>query len=236
MLSRMPYRILYAEDDETLAFLTRDCLERKGYAVDHFTEGNACYAAFTKAEYDICILDVMLPGMNGFDLLAAIRKENRQVPVIFLSAKTLSEDRLTGLRIGADDYIVKPYNMEELLLKIEIFIKRSSVNTAPGSGKKTNYAAGSYVFDPANFMLKKKGKEILLTEREAALLGYLLRHKNEALKREQILQAVWGQDDYFYGRSLDVFVSRLRKIFADEPGFRIQTLHGIGFRLHTDTT
>lgn len=232
----MSYRILYAEDDDTLAFLTRECLERAGYAVDHYTEGRACYAAFKKSEYDLCIFDVMLPGMNGFDLLAAIRKENRQVPVIFLSAKTLSEDRLTGLRIGADDYLVKPYNMEELLLKIEIFIKRSTMKMPAPSARESTFRAGSYLFDPSNFMLKKEGKEVLLTEREAALLGYFLRHKNEALRREQILQAVWGQDDYFYGRSLDVFISRLRKIFADEPDFRIQTLHGIGFRLHTGTT
>lgn len=230
----MPYRILYAEDDETLAFLTRDCLEQQGYVVDHYTEGTACYNAYRKSAYDLCILDVMLPGMNGFDLLAAIRKENKQLPVIFLSAKTLSEDRLTGLRIGADDYLVKPYNMEELLLKIEIFIKRSSVNSAVAPAMEAQYAAGSFIFDPANFMLKKAGKEVLLTEREANLLLYFLKHKNEALKREQILQAVWGQADYFYGRSLDVFVSRLRKIFAEEPGFRIQTLHGIGFRLHTE--
>lgn len=230
----MPYRILYAEDDETLAFLTRDSLEQRGYVVDHYAEGTSCYAAFRKSVYDLCILDVMLPGMNGFDLLAAIRKENKQLPVIFLSAKTLSEDRLTGLRIGADDYLVKPYNMEELLLKIEIFIKRSSVNPSTSPSGETQYAAGSFIFDPANFMLKKAGKEVQLTEREAALLLYFLKHKHEALKREQILQAVWGQADYFYGRSLDVFVSRLRKIFADEPGFKIQTLHGIGFRLQTD--
>lgn len=230
----MAYRILYAEDDETLAFLTRDCLEQQGYVVDHFKEGTACYEAFRKTVYDLCILDVMLPGMNGFDLLAAIRKDNKQLPVIFLSAKTLSEDRLTGLRIGADDYLVKPYNMEELLLKIEIFIKRSSVHPATSSSVETPIAAGSYLFDPSNFMLKKEGKEVLLTEREAALLLYFLKHKHETLKREQILQAVWGQADYFYGRSLDVFVSRLRKIFADEPGFKIQTLHGIGFRLQTE--
>jgi DNA-binding response OmpR family regulator len=226
----MPYRILYAEDDETLAFLTRDFLEQQGYQVEHFPEGKACFDAFRQKRYDLCILDVMLPGMNGFDLLSAIRKENKQLPVIFLSAKSLSEDRLTGLRIGADDYLVKPYNMEELLLKIEIFIKRSSGKV---ESAENGYRAGTYLFDPANFLLKKEGKEILLTEREAALLGFFLKHKNEALKREQILQAVWGQDDYFYGRSLDVFVSRLRKIFADDPGFRIQTLHGIGFRLHT---
>ena len=145
-----PYKILYAEDDETLAFLTKDNLEQQHFEVDHFVNGEHCLQAFRKNIYDVCVLDVMLPGIDGFAIAAAIRKINHEIPIIFLSAKTLKEDRLKGLRIGADDYLVKPFSIEELVLKIEIFIARSKKNTA---ASKKIYNAGSFQFDPANFIL-----------------------------------------------------------------------------------
>lgn len=221
-------KILYAEDDETLAFLTKDNLQQHHYEVDHYADGKACLQAFIRNRYDLCILDVMLPGMDGFALAEAIRKLNHDIPILFLSAKTLKEDKLKGLRLGADDYLVKPFSMEELVLKIEIFIKRSS-RIRPVV-KKT-YAAGSFQFDPRNFLLLKGNEKILLTQREAELLKYLLDHKNEVLKRNQILTSIWGQDDYFFGRSLDVFISRLRKIFAQDDSIKIENLHGIGYKL-----
>jgi len=223
-----PYRILYAEDDETLAFLTKDNLEQHRCIVDHYTNGEQCLQAFRKNKYDVCVLDVMLPGLDGFAIAEAIRKINHEIPIIFLSAKTLKEDRLKGLRIGADDYLVKPFSIEELVLKIEIFIARSKKNIATG---KKIYAAGSFQFDPANFILIRNNEQVELTERESTLLQYFLENKNTVLKREQILTAIWGQDDYFFGRSLDVFVSRLRKIFAADKSIKIETLHGIGFKL-----
>ncbi len=222
------YRILYAEDDETLAYLTKDNLEQYGFEVDHFVNGEDCMRAFTAGNYDVCILDIMIPGMDGFQLAEAIRKINHEVPIIFLSAKTLKEDKLKGLRLGADDYLVKPFSIEELVLKIEIFITRSKKNS-PVS--KKIYTAGGFQFDPSNFVLQKGNQQVNLTQREAELLQYFLDHKNEVLKREQILTAIWGQDDYFFGRSLDVFVSRLRKIFATDTGIKIENLHGIGFKL-----
>lgn len=222
------YRILYAEDDETLAFLTKDSLLQHHYEVDHFANGERCLKAFTKATYDVCVLDVMMPGMDGFELAEAIRKINHEIPIIFLSAKTLKEDKLKGLRLGADDYLVKPFSMEELVLKIEIFITRSKKNII---ASKKIFTAGSFQFDPGNFLLQKDDKQIELTQREAELLQYFLEHKNEVLKREQILTAIWGQDDYFFGRSLDVFVSRLRKIFAGDENVKIENLHGIGFKM-----
>ena len=222
------YRILYAEDDETLAFLTKDSLLQHHYEVDHFANGEKCLKAFTKTTYDVCVLDVMMPGMDGFELAEAIRKINHEVPIIFLSAKTLKEDKLKGLRLGADDYLVKPFSMEELVLKIEIFITRSKKNTITS---KKIFTAGNFQFDPGNFSLQKDDKQIELTQREAELLQYFLEHKNEVLKREQILTAIWGQDDYFFGRSLDVFVSRLRKIFAGDENVKIENLHGIGFKM-----
>ena len=222
------HRILYAEDDETLAFLTKDNLEQHHFEVDHYADGADCLQAFTKGQYDVCVLDVMMPGMDGFALAEAIRKLNHEVPILFLSAKTLKEDKLKGLRLGADDYLVKPFSIEELVLKIDIFITRSKKNnTVP----KKIYQAGKFLFDPGNFVLQNGKHEIELTQREAELLQYFLDNKNEVLKREQILTAIWGQDDYFFGRSLDVFVSRLRKIFAGDAGIKIENLHGIGFKL-----
>lgn len=221
-------RILYAEDDETLAFLTKDNLLQQHYEVDHFANGDRCLQAFTKENYDLCILDVMMPGMDGFALAEAIRKLNNEIPILFLSAKTLKEDRLKGLRLGADDYLVKPFSIEELVLKIEIFITRSKKNAV---ANKRGYVVGNFQFDPGNFLLKKGNQNIELTQREAQLLQYFIEHKNEVLKREQILSAIWGQDDYFFGRSLDVFVSRLRKIFAGDDLVKIENLHGIGFKL-----
>jgi len=223
-----PYRILFAEDDETLAFLTRDNLEQHQFEVDHYANGVECLQAFRKNKYDVCVLDVMLPGIDGFAIAEAIRKVNHEIPIIFLSAKTLKEDRLKGLRIGADDYLVKPFSIEELVLKIEIFIARSKKNTTVSS---KIYIAGSFQFDPANFILIRNNQQTELTQRESTLLQYFLDNKNTVLKREQILAAIWGQDDYFFGRSLDVFVSRLRKIFAVDNSVKIETLHGIGFKL-----
>ncbi len=221
------HRILYAEDDATLAFLTVDNLVQHHYAVDHCQDGKQCFEAFKSGTYDLCILDVMLPGMDGFILAEEIRKLNHEIPILFLSAKVLKEDRIKGLRSGADDYLVKPFSIEELVLKIEIFINRSHKKF---SLLKTVYKIGQFEFSPEHFTLQIRDKKILLTQREAALLKYFLDHKNEVLKREQILTALWGKDDYFLGRSLDVFVSRLRKLLADDPTIKIENLHSIGFK------
>lgn len=222
------HKILYAEDDATLAFLTKDSLEQQGFEVDHFANGKQCLTAFAKKKYDVCVLDIMMPGMDGFELAERIRKTDQDIPIIFLSAKTLKEDKIKGLRIGADDYLVKPFSMEELVLKIEIFISR---NKKTSKGERKIFSAGSFQFDPTNFIVSGKETKTELTQREAALLQYFLENKNTVLKREQILSAVWGQDDYFFGRSLDVFISKLRKLFAGDDSVKIETLHGIGFKL-----
>jgi DNA-binding response OmpR family regulator len=222
-------KILYAEDDDTLAFLTKDNLEQNGYQVSHFMDGKSCLEGFKKSNFDICILDIMMPKMDGFDLAAAIRKENANVPIIFLSAKTLKEDKLKGLRLGADDYLVKPFSIEELLLKIEIFLKRSKINL-PNETKI--YQVGKFSFDTTSYSLIAVKETVILTQRESELLKYFIDNKNEVLKRERILKSLWGDDDYFMGRSLDVFISRLRKILANEAGISIENLHGIGFRFN----
>ncbi len=223
----MKKKILYVEDDSTLAFLTADNLEEH-YDVVHFTNGKDAFDAFKKDSFDLCILDVMLPQMDGFELAEAIRQRNLEVPIIFLSAKTLKEDRIKGLRLGADDYLVKPYSMEELILKIEVFLQRSQKSAIP----KTNiYSLGSFVFDPVNFTVSRNGHSTQLTERESALLKLFIDNKNTILKREKILTELWGTDDYFLGRSMDVFISRLRKIFKDEENIRIENIPRVGFKL-----
>lgn len=221
------FKILYTEDDETLAFLTKDNLEQNSYNVTHCSDGKSGLESFKNEDFDICIFDIMMPKMDGFELAAEIRKLNTDIPIIFLSAKTLKEDRIKGLRLGADDYLVKPFSIEELILKIEVFLKRSQKKSKP---EKTIYEIGKYQFDTKNFILFNDEEKIGLTQREAELLKLFLDNKNSVLKREQILTALWGTDDYFMGRSLDVFISRLRKILANEKGISIENLHGIGFR------
>ena len=226
------YKILYAEDDETLAFLTKDNLELHQYEVTHCSNGLQCLEAFKTSVFDICILDIMLPKMDGFELATEIRKRNADIPIIFLSAKTLKEDRIKGLRLGADDYLVKPFSIEELLLKIEIFLKRSFKTKAL---ENQTFVLGKYTFDPTNYLMVHDNEKISLTQRESELLKFFIEHQNQVLKREVILKSLWGDDDYFMGRSLDVFISRLRKILADEKGIAIENLHGIGFKFAVKT-
>ncbi|MEC4003904.1 response regulator transcription factor [Flavobacterium sp. SUN052] len=220
------FKILYAEDDETLAFLTKDNLE-SNYDVTHCIDGEKCLESFKNNVYDICILDIMMPKMDGFELAEKIRKINADIPIIFLSAKILKEDRIKGLRLGADDYLVKPFSIEELQLKIEIFLKRSQKITILD---KNIYTVGKYNFDSKNYLVYTDSEKISLTQRESDLLKLFLDNKNVVLKREQILKSLWGEDDYFMGRSLDVFISRLRKILSNEHGIAIENLHGIGFK------
>lgn len=219
--------ILYVEDDETLGYLTSDSLKQNDYTVIHCKNGDEAFNIFkNQMNIDICILDIMMPKMDGFELAEKIRSRNKNIPIIFLSAKTLKEDKIKGLKLGADDYIVKPFSIEELVLKIEIFINRPKKN---GSNSKS-YKIGSFNFDYPNYELMNFEKKIKLTQKEADLLKFFIENKNQVLKREHILISIWGDNDYFLGRSLDVFISRLRKIFASETGIKIENIHGIGFK------
>jgi DNA-binding response OmpR family regulator len=224
----MKKKILYVEDDNTLAFLTADNLEQY-YDVVHFTNGSEAFKAFKEQQFDLCILDVMLPEMDGFELASAIRERDVEIPIIFLSAKTLKEDRIKGLRLGADDYLVKPYSIEELILKIEVFLNRSQKQNS--SSKSNICTIGSFSFDPVNYTVSRNGETVQLTERESALLKLFADNRNTILKREKILTELWGTDDYFLGRSMDVFISRLRKIFKDDESIRIDNIPRVGFKL-----
>lgn len=220
-------KILYIEDDETLAFLTADNLEQY-FHVTHCNNGKKGFELFCKETFDIVVLDIMLPDMDGFEIAEHIRKKNKEIPIIFLSAKTMKEDRIKGLKLGADDYLIKPYSIEELILKIEVFLTRSQKNGEKNI-KKT-YEFGTFTFEPENYLIKNKTQKITLTEREAQLLKLFLDHPNTVLKREKILIELWGSDDYFLGRSLDVFISRLRKIIKEEPNLAIENIPRVGFK------
>lgn len=222
----MKYRILYAEDDETIAFLTQDSLQ-PNYEVVHCADGKSALEKFKSDSFDICLFDIMMPKLDGFELAQQIRNLDSEIPIIFISAKTLKEDRIKGLKIGADDYLVKPFSIEELILKIEIFLKRSQKNSG---FEQSIYDVGRYKFDSKNFTVFNLDEKITLTQRESELLKLFIDNKNIVLKREEILKSLWGDDDYFMGRSLDVFISRLRKILVKESGISIDNLHGIGFR------
>lgn len=218
-------KILYAEDDKTIAFLIQDSLENH-YDISCYSDGKSALDAFNRECFDICLLDIMMPEMNGFEVAQHIREKDAEIPIIFISAKALKEDRIKGLKIGADDYLVKPFSIEELILKIEVFLRRSKKKeSAP-----TKYRVGKYDFDPNNYTLQNSDSKVTLTQRESELLLFFIRNKNTVLKRQDILKAVWGDDDYFMGRSLDVFISRLRKVFSGEENISIENLHGIGFR------
>jgi len=227
----MAPHLLYVEDDESLSFVTRDNLELQGYRITWCADGQKALQALQNGRFDLCILDVMLPEVDGFALARHIRQADPHVPILFLTAKSLKDDRLKGLRIGADDYITKPFSIEELILKVEVFLKRNKI-TAPRAGRE-QIALGQFLFDHRNLSLRLGEEERQLTQKEADLLRLLAEHAGQVLKRSTILERVWGEDDYFLGRSLDVFISRLRKYLREDPGLRIETIHGVGFRLLT---
>ncbi len=220
-------RILYVEDDETLSFVTKDNLELHGYKVDHCLDGESSIEAFFKETYDLCILDVMLPKMDGFAVAEKIRATDPNVPILFLTAKSMKEDRIHGLKLGADDYITKPFSIEELILKIEVFLRRKYVSVSIND----QYKVGNYKFDYRNLVLSLDGEERNLTQKEADLLKMLLDHKNNVVKRSLILEKLWGEDDYFLGRSMDVFISRLRKYLSGDSKIKLDNIHGVGFKL-----
>jgi len=223
-------RIMLVEDDMNLSYVTKDNLEKHGFKVSAFDDGESALEAFANEAFDLCILDVMLPKLDGFSLAKSIRNKNDNIPIIFLTAKSLKEDKIAGLKLGADDYMTKPFSIEELILKAEIFLRRSRVGHPPLQKNIFNLVA--YTFDFHELLLQYKNEEVEnLTQKEAELLRYFCQNLNKALKREDILNAVWGDDDYFAGRSLDVFISRLRKYLSKDKSIRIENIHSHGFRM-----
>ena len=223
--------IFLVEDDQTLNFIVRDNLEQNGYKVTAVDDGQKAITEFEKDKFSICILDVMLPKKDGFTVAREIRKKDDHVPIIFLTAKSMTEDRIKGLSIGGDDYITKPFSMEELLLRIKVFLKRSlKPDNTDGIPVARRVRVYNFYFE--NLILECGDKRKTLTYKEAELLKYFCENSNKVLSRSEILMNVWGSDDYYLGRSLDVFISRLRRYLKDDPDIKILNLHGIGFRFN----
>lgn len=223
-------KIFYVEDDANLSFVVKDCLLQAGHDVHHFLKGDEALQAFLKYQYDIAILDVMLPKLDGFAITRTIREKNPTIPIIFVSAKAQLEDKLEGLSIGGDDYLFKPFSVDELLLKIQIFIKRTKSNSLIPVEKSPVIPIGKLVLDPNELLLSNEKNFVKLTAREVEILLFFEKNRNALIKRSDILIALWGKDDYFLGRSLDVFLSRIRKFLALDPDLRIENVPRIGFR------
>ncbi|MFI5172089.1 MAG: response regulator transcription factor [Chitinophagales bacterium] len=222
-------KILYVEDDVNLGFVTKDNLQKKGYDITLCQDGLTAAQTFTQQKFDLCILDVMLPKIDGFALAQKFRDKDKNVPILFLTAKSMLEDKLQGFKIGGDDYITKPFSIDELVLKVEVFLKRSKVYS-DNVEVKNKYKIAGYEFDFKELNLKNTDNSYTLTLREAELLRMLSLNRNQVVRRENILHQVWGEDNYYIGRSLDVFVSRLRKMFADEENVQIENVRGVGFK------
>jgi DNA-binding response OmpR family regulator len=223
-------KILLLEDDPNLGALLKEHLRMREFEVTLCTNGVDGLKAFNAGKYDLCLVDIMMPKMDGFSFTGEIRKSDQSIPIIFLTAKSLQEDKIEGFKIGCDDYVTKPFSMEELLLRIHAVLKRSK----GGEGitlSQTSFEIGGYNFDYGKQILENSKGRIKLTPRESELLRLLCIHKGQILEREKALREIWGNTSYFSGRSMDVYISRLRKHFKDDHNIEIMGIHGKGFRL-----
>jgi len=221
-------KILLCEDDENLGMLLREYLNTKGYAVDLQPDGEAGFKAFQNDKFDLCVLDVMMPKKDGFTLAVEIRATHSEVPIIFLTAKSMKEDILQGFKIGADDYLSKPFSMEELLYRIESILRRVT-------GKKpkevVSFQLGEFLFDTQKQVLVRGNEVLRLTTKESELLSLLASNTNEILERNYALKTIWVDDNYFNARSMDVYITKLRKLLASDPNVAIINIHGKGYKL-----
>lgn len=221
-------KILLVEDDTNLGFVISDQLKSEGYQVVLCTNGMDGHMRFSEDEFHMCIFDVMMPKKDGFTLAREIRTMNQDIPILFLTAKAMMEDKIAGFNAGGDDYLTKPFSFDELSVRVKALLKRVNIQDEP---EQKLVQIGSYTFDTENFTLKHPEFEKTLTKKEAMVLKILCKFKNSVVPRENILTAVWGQDDYFAGRSMDVFITKLRKYFVMDAKIAISNIHGIGFKL-----
>ena len=226
-MEREKIKVLLAEDDRNLGNILKSYLEAKGYAPKLCVNGQEAYDLFTKEQFDFCIVDVMMPIKDGFTLTREIREHDRNIPILFLTAKSLEEDKLKGFQAGADDYLTKPFSMEELLLRIEAILRRSG-HSAQGAKLLT---VGSFTLDYNRQVLERKGKELRLTSKENELLRLLCENTNEVLDRSYALNKIWQDDSYFNARSMDVYIAKLRKYLREDPSVELINVHGVGFKL-----
>jgi len=223
-------KILVAEDDVNLGALLKQYLIIKGYLVDLVADGEIAYTYFMKKEYDLCILDIMMPKIDGFTLAKKIKNIHSQMPIIFLTAKSFKEDVIHGFEIGADDYITKPFEMEEVLVRVEAVLRRTKKKT----DKITNYEIGKYQFDTVSQQLYLEGKVTKLTSKEAELLQLLIENKNNLVERNYALKKIWGDDSIFNARSMDVYITKLRKYLQEDENIKIINVHSKGFKIVVD--
>jgi len=219
-------KILLAEDDSDFAGILKQYLELHQFEITWAENGEEALHLFQTKVFDICVFDVMMPKMDGFTLAEKIIAINPEIPFIFLTARKLKEDKIIGLKLGADDYIVKPFEADELVLRLNNIIKRSSQNHLPKIADELQI--GIYVFDTKRLSLKNGETIQQLTEKEAALIHFFYIHKNQMIKRDQILKTIWGNDDFFSGRSMDVYISKIRKYFKDDSRISIESVRNIG--------
>lgn len=224
-------KILLVEDDTSLGFIVSDQLKSQGYDVTLCSDGLEGFKRFNEDTYHMCILDVMMPKKDGFTLAKDIRKMNSEIPILFLTAKSMTEDKVQGFDAGGDDYLTKPFSSDELTVRVRALLKR--VHIIEDQLDKKEMKIGAYTFDTANFILSHPEFEKKLTKKEAQILKMLCKFENQVLPREIVLNGVWGQDDYFVGRSLDVFITKLRKYLGKDESVTIENIHGIGFKLVT---
>jgi DNA-binding response OmpR family regulator len=221
-------KILLAEDDHNLGMLLQDYLEMEGFEVKLCRDGEEGYKAFKDHHYDICILDVMMPKKDGFTLAKEIRQSDKNMPVLFLTAKALTEDKIQGFQIGADDYLTKPFNEEELVYRIKAILRRTSILE---NNDEKIFKIGKYTFDYERQELIFNKDVRRITSRESEILRLLYLKKDNVLRREDALIAIWGENDYFHGRSFDVFITKLRKYLKNDSNIKIENIHGVGFML-----
>lgn len=226
-MSNLKFKILLVEDDFNLGNLLSELLSNYDYEVKLFRDGETALKQFDKHNFDLCIIDVMMPKMDGFTLVNNIRQSNKLIPIIFLTAKSLKTDKLQGYKIGADDFITKPFDEQELLWKINA-IHRKKLNPIV-SKKIDKIKIGNYIFDYQGLSLAYKENSYRITEKESEILNYFSLNRNKIIRREDMLKALWGENDYFMGRSLDVFISRLRKYLKEDERILIENVFGVGF-------
>ena len=223
--------ILLAEDDNNLGFVVQDNLKSNGFDVTLCPIGEEALKAFANNPFDLCLLDVMMPKKDGFTVAETIKELNKDIPIVFLTAKTMQMDKVKGFTVGADDYITKPFDFQELVLRINAILKRSKLITEKEEEVVFSYDIGKYHFDIKNQVLKLGNVEQKLTKKETRILTFLCENMNDIASREQILKNIWGNDDYFSGRSMDVFISKIRKYLAEDEKIQIINIHGVGFKL-----
>ncbi|MGQ8336456.1 response regulator transcription factor RprY [Sunxiuqinia sp. A32] len=223
-------KLLLAEDDENLGLLLKEYLIAKNFDADLYGDGEVAYQGFLKKQdYDLCILDIMMPKKDGMSLANDIRMQNHDIPIIFLTAKNLKEDVLEGFKMGADDYITKPFSMEELIFRIEAILRRTSQETK--NNEQSVYKLGKFSFDPRKQTLSTDEDSVKLTTKESELLRLLCNNANKVLERNFALKTIWIDDNYFNARSMDVYITKLRKHLKDEPTVEIINVHGKGYKL-----